>query len=120
MAGLELSSERLASDGVLQVGFSVHNAGAHAVEEVVQLYLRDDVASTTRPLKALKRFARVALAPGETKPVRFTLGARDFALLDHDLRPVVEPGSFTLYVGGSSATELEAHFTIEGEGNRAI
>ncbi len=119
-AGLELSSERLASDGVLQVGFSVHNAGAHAVEEVVQLYLRDDVASTTRPLKALKRFARVALAPGETKPVRFTLGARDFALLDHDLRPVVEPGSFTLYVGGSSATELEAHFTIEGEGNRAI
>lgn len=111
---LTLSSERIAPGAALDVAFWIANEGRFAVEEVVQLYLHDEVASTTRPVKALKRFARIALAPGERKQVRFTLTAADFALLDADLAPVVEPGGFSLFVGGSSETALEAHFTVEG------
>ncbi|MBB6425321.1 glycoside hydrolase family 3 N-terminal domain-containing protein [Sphingopyxis sp. JAI128] len=117
---LELSATRLDRTDPLEVRFSVRNAGIRAVEEVVQLYLRDDVATTTRPVKALKRFARVPLEPGEIKQVRFVLGASDFALLDRNLRPVVEPGGFTLLVGGSSKTELEAKVTLEGAEERAV
>ncbi len=111
---LTLSSERIVPGAALDVAFRVANEGRFAVEEVVQLYLHDEVASTTRPVKALKRFARIALAPGERKQVRFTLTAADFALLDAGLAPVVEPGGFSLFVGGSSETALEARFTVEG------
>ncbi len=110
---LTLSSERVAPGAALDVAFRIANEGRFAVEEVVQLYLHDEVASTTRPVKALKRFARIALAPGERKQVRFTLAAADFALLDVGLAPVVEPGGFSLFVGGSSETALEAYFTVE-------
>ncbi len=116
---LELSSTRLRFDEPLEARFWIVNEGRHSVEEVVQLYLRDDVASTTRPVKALKRFARIALAPGERKPVRFTLGRSDFELLDANLLPVVEAGGFTLLVGGSSQTVLERQFIVVGDHRNA-
>ena len=109
---LQLSSERISADEPLEVGFWIANEGSYLVEEVVQLYLRDDVASTTRPVKALKRFARIPLAPGERKPVRFTLGRSDFELLDANLLPAVEAGSFTILVGGSSQTVLERRVVV--------
>lgn len=116
---LELSSERISADETLEVGFWIANEGRYDVEEVVQLYLRDDIASTTRPVKALKRFARIPLARGERNHVRFTLGRSDFELLDTNLLPVVEAGSFTILVGGSSQTVLERKFIVASDRGKA-
>ncbi|HEY0778522.1 MAG TPA: glycoside hydrolase family 3 C-terminal domain-containing protein, partial [Gemmatirosa sp.] len=99
----------------LGVSFEVTNTGARVGDEVVQLYLRDDVASVVRPVRELKRFARVSLRPGETRVIHFTLTADDLAFYGLDMRRVVEPGSFTLWAGGSSAATLEAKFAVTGD-----
>lgn len=88
------------------------NTGQRAGDEIVQLYLRDDVASVARPVRRLRGFRKVHLAPGEARIVEFTLGPEDFALLDDDLLPVVEAGTFTLFVGGSSTTDNQATFEV--------
>jgi beta-glucosidase len=82
---------------------------------VAQLYLRDDVGSTSRPVRELRGFRRVTLQPGETRTLRFTLGRDAMAMLDAGLRRVIEPGTFTVWVGGSSAVTNEAKFTVTGE-----
>jgi beta-glucosidase len=96
----------------LRVEVDVTNTGRVAGDEVVQLYLRDDVASLTRPVRELRRFERVRLAPGETRTVRFTLTVHDLAFHDAAMRLVAEPGTFTLFAGGSSAAERQARFTF--------
>lgn len=96
-----------------QVSVRVTNTGARAGVEVVQLYVRDDVASVTRPVKQLRGFQRVALEPGESKTVTFALGFEDLALYDLDMKRVVEPGTFTVFAGGSSDTVLQAQFEVE-------
>jgi beta-glucosidase len=68
----------------------------------VQLYVHDREASVTRPVKELKGFARVSLAPGETRDVRFTLGPDAFGLWNADMKEVVEPGRFDIMVGPNS------------------
>jgi beta-glucosidase len=82
---------------------TVTNTGKRAGDEVVQLYLRDRVASVTRPVKELRGFQRVHLEVGEAKRVAFKLGSADLGLWDRDLRRVVEPGTFDIMVGASSA-----------------
>ena len=89
-------------DGTVTVTCSIRNAGMRAGEEVVQLYLRDVLASVARPVMELKRFARVHLEPGESREIAFELGARDLRMLDTDMRWVVEPGVFRVMVGASS------------------
>jgi len=78
----------------------------------VQLYLRDEVASITRPVLALRRFERVTLAPGETRTVAFTLRAEDLAFPGVNLEPVVERGFFTVGVGGSSTDIRQIRFEL--------
>jgi beta-glucosidase len=68
----------------------------------VQLYIRDDVSSVTRPVKELRGFRRITLNPGETKTVEFTLGPEELSFLNRDMHRVVEPGTFTIMVGGNS------------------
>ena len=97
------------------VSVVVTNTGARAGDEVAQLYLRDDAASVTRPVRELRGFRRINLRPGEARTVRFTLHPTDLALYDLDFRRVVEPGTFTLWAGGSSAATLESHFTVTGD-----
>jgi beta-glucosidase len=80
----------------------VANTGARAGAEVVQLYIRDVLASVTTPVKQLRGFERVELKPGEKKTVRFTLRPQDLSLLDRSLKPVVEPGEFRVMIGRSS------------------
>jgi beta-glucosidase len=109
---LRLSSERVPMGGGLEIFVAVANIGEHSVEEIVQLYLRDDVASVTRPVRSLCRFARVPLAPGAETQVRFSLGPEDFQFHGRDMQPVIEPGAFTLFAGGSSSASLEARFVI--------
>ncbi len=79
------------------------NSGPRAGDEVVQLYVHDQVASVTRPVKELKGFRRITLAPGETRTVRFTLGPEAFRLWDIAMNEVVEPGLFDIMAGPNSA-----------------
>jgi beta-glucosidase len=109
---LRLSTARLRRSDSLAVSVRVTNTGRRAGDEVVQLYLTDEVASITRPVLALCRFQRITLAPGETRTVGFTLRADDLAFPGVNLQPVVEPGFFTVGVGGSSADLKRSRFEL--------
>ena len=97
-----LSAATIGVAGTVDVEVEVANVGARAGDEVVQLYVHDQVASVTQPVKALKGFERVTLQPGERRTVRFTLGPEAFALWNLDMQEVVEPGRFDILVGPDS------------------
>ena len=107
-----LSSPTIARDGSVDVAVDVANTGARAGDEVVQVYVRDDVSSVTRPVKELKAFRRVTLKPGERQTVTFRLDSRAFELWDKDMKRVVEPGTFTIMAGGNSVDLKTATLTI--------
>ncbi len=112
-ANLRISPEAIGTDGTVEVTFDLRNAGRRVGTEVAQLYLRDEVSSVARPLMELVGFERVMLEPDEVRTLRFELGPRELALLDRELRRVVEPGSFRVMVGASSADiRLEATFSV--------
>ncbi len=95
-----------------RVRVRVTNTGPRAGTEVVQLYLRDDVASVTRPVRELRGFRRVELQPGESREVEFELGFEDLALFDARMRQVLEPGGFTVFAGGSSLAQRSVRFEV--------
>jgi beta-glucosidase len=86
----------------IEVG--VRNTGSRAGAEVVQLYLRDEVARVARPDRQLAGFARVELAPGESVTVRFTVDPTALAYYDEAMRLVIEPGTARIMVGGIEQT----------------
>jgi beta-glucosidase len=102
-SGLELSPKQIRSGGQVKVAFTLKNAGARAGAEVAQLYLNDVVSSVSTPVKELRRFEKVRLAPGESKRVEFTLAREDLEFLDENLQPVVEAGAFEVMIGASAA-----------------
>jgi beta-glucosidase len=108
-----LSATVLRPGDSLEVTVHVTNTGSVAGDEVVQLYLRDDVASVTRPVQELRGFQRVHLAPRESRPVRFVIGEQALALYDSSMTRVVEPGTFTVWVGPDAAPALRAQFRFE-------
>jgi beta-glucosidase len=110
-----LSSTSVRAGDNVTVEVDVTNTGKRAGDEVAQLYLRDDVASVARPVRELRGFRRVTLRPGESTRLRFVLTPDAMAYYDLDLRRVVEPGTFTLWVGGSSAATNEAKFALTGD-----
>ena len=85
-----------------EVSFDVTNTGKYDGEEVAQLYLHDEVASTSQPMKQLKHFARVMIKKGETKHICFTLNSEDLSIVNREMKRVVEPGEFKVMVGASS------------------
>jgi len=87
----------------LSVSVEIRNAGRRAGDEVVQLYVRDEVSRLAQPVKALKGFRRIPLAPGERRAVSFELAEQDLGFLDEKLRPTFEPGAFEIMAGASSA-----------------
>lgn len=97
-----LSAARIGPAGTVDVAVTVRNTGARAGDEVVQVYLRDEVASVTQPLKKLVGFQRVTLAPGESRTITITLDRRAFAIWNRELQEVVEPGRFTIMAGPNS------------------
>lgn len=109
---LRLSRKKIPADGTLQVEVTVTNTGSRAGDEVVQLYLRDDVASVTRPVKQLRGFRRVHLQAGKSQTLTFTLTANDLSFYGADMKRIVEPGSFTVFAGGNSVDNLEAKFEV--------
>jgi beta-glucosidase len=88
----------------IDVQVSVRNTGARAGKEVVQLYLSEKVASITPSIKRLKRFAKIALDPGESRRVSFELTSEDFSFIGPEGKPTVEPGAFEVSVGGLAQT----------------
>jgi beta-glucosidase len=103
----------MAANGSLEVSATVTNSGTRACEEVVQLYVRDPVASLTRPVRELKAFRKVALAPGARETVRFTMRRQDLEFLGADLKPTVEPGKFELWIAPSAqAPGVSGSFTL--------
>ncbi len=97
-----LSSASMTVDGEVTVCVDVANVGERTGDEVVQLYVRDRVASVAQPVKALKGFERITLAPGERRTVRLVLRAASLALWNEQMRRVVEPGEFDVMVGPDS------------------
>lgn len=85
-----------------RVFVEVTNTGSRAGDEVVQMYIRDKVSSVTRPVKELKGFQRLTLAPGESKMVALDITPEHLAFYDIDMNYVVEPGEFEIMVGNSS------------------
>jgi len=113
----DISAPRLANASVavgepVQLSVDVTNTGRRAGDEVVQLYVRDDEASVTRPVIELKRFQRVTLRPGERRTVTFELRPDDLALWNLQMKRVVEPGTFTISVGPNSVDLKSAKLTV--------
>jgi beta-glucosidase len=99
---IRLSSNNISKDSNVEVSFTLRNTGKVAGDEVVQLYIRDLLASVSRPVMELKGFQRVHLAPGEQKRLTFTITPEMLTMLDKDLEKVVEPGDFRIMIGASS------------------
>ena len=104
-ANPQLASASINPDQSTTVSVVVTNTGALAGDEIVQMYIKDDLASVGRYIKMLKGFERVSLQPGESKMVEFTLDHTNLSILDQGMQKIVEPGTFTVYVGSSSRDE---------------
>ncbi|MEM2400928.1 MAG: glycoside hydrolase family 3 N-terminal domain-containing protein [Candidatus Bathyarchaeia archaeon] len=113
-SGLEISPVEVGANDTVKVRFRVRNVGDREGDEVAQLYIRDPVASVTRPVKELKGFKRVTLKPGEEKTIEFTLMLEDLSFLNSEMKRVVEPGEFRVMVGSSSEDiRLTGSFTVK-------
>ncbi len=113
IANLKVSAASIPKTGNVTVTVDVRNTGARAGDEVVQLYLHDPVASLTQPVRRLRGFERVTLAPGTSKKVSFTLGPDDFGFYDNAGHFVVEPGRIDLFAGDSSQATLQSSVTLK-------
>ncbi len=114
--GIQITPESIPADGITTVTVSVKNNGTVEGTEVVQVYLRDEVGSVTTPVKALKGFQRVTLAPGESKQLSFELGAEALSLWNREMKRVVESGKFNVMIGSSSDDiRQEGTFTVTGD-----
>jgi beta-glucosidase len=113
VSNLTLSSPTMAEDGTIRARADVTNTGSRTGDEVVQLYIHDPVASIEQPVRRLRAFQRVTLAPGQTKSVTFRLGANDVGFYDNSGKFIVEPGQIDVYVGDSSQATLTKSFTVQ-------
>ncbi|MCX6151251.1 MAG: glycoside hydrolase family 3 C-terminal domain-containing protein [Ignavibacteriales bacterium] len=109
---VKLSADKILTDGKLKVSVDVKNSGEYDGEEVVQLYVKDDFASVTRPVKELKGFKKIFLKKGESQTVNFELGKNDLAFYNKDMKWTVEPGTFKVFVGTNSVDVQESSFEV--------
>ena len=112
LSNLQLSAQTIRPDGQITASVEVENTGKRAGDEVVQLYIRDEAASVTRPVKELRGFERLTLSPGEKRRVEFTLTPAHLGFYNREMRFTVEPGVFKVIVGTSSADGLESSFEV--------
>ena len=103
----------------VKISVEVRNTGTVDGEEVVQLYLKDEIASTPRPIHQLEGFKRIYLRAGESKIVEFELYARQFSIIGSNDKRVIENGDFTVYVGGGQpgfkqSKTVSAHINLTG------
>jgi beta-glucosidase len=107
-----VSPAQMAPNGQAKVSVEVTNTGKRAGDEIVQLYIRDLVSSVTRPIKELKDFKRISLRPGETKTVEFTITPDKLWFYDLNMKRVVEPGTFEIMIGPSSAKHQSVNLEV--------
>jgi beta-glucosidase len=112
VTNLQLSSQSVWKNGTVTASVDVTNTGDVTGDDVVQLYLHDPVASISQPVRRLRGFERVTLAPGEKRTVSFTLDKSDFGFYDNRGKFVVEPGTIDVYAGDSSTADLTQSFTV--------
>ncbi|MGO9949975.1 MAG: glycoside hydrolase family 3 N-terminal domain-containing protein [Steroidobacteraceae bacterium] len=109
-----LSADRIGMDGSVTVSVPVRNTGTRPGDETVQVYVHQLVSSVTRPIKELKAFQRVTLAPGESKTLTFSLTPEAFRMWNATMRRVVEPGAFEIMVGPNSMDLQTVRLNIGG------
>jgi beta-glucosidase len=112
--GVKLYYNVIGTHENIRTSVDVTNTGARAGEEVVQLYIQDEVASIARPVKELRGFEKIRLGPGERRTVSFELKPEDLAFYNIDMERVVEEGWFTVFIGTSSADAAAARFLVAG------
>lgn len=113
---LQIGPRAVPARGAVTISFDLRNSGEREGDEVVQLYVRLADRSVTRPVKELKGFKRLTLAPGESKHVRFELSVAQLGFYDREMEFVVEPGRVEVMLGSSSADiRLTGEFEITGE-----
>ena len=108
-----LSATEIAPDGTINVTCTVTNNGEREGSEVVQLYIRDHVASLIRPVRELRGFEKITLKPGESRDVNFTLTPADLSFYINDTQSVVEPGEFSVWVAPDSEKGNPVKFTVK-------
>jgi beta-glucosidase len=107
-----LSAAAIGTDGSVEVTAEVRNTGKRSGDEVVQLYIRDEVSSVTRPVMELKGFQRLTLAPGASQTVTFAITPRSLQFWNAQMHRVVEPGTFTILVGPNSVNLKSATLVV--------
>jgi beta-glucosidase len=110
---LTLSQQSYKMNDSIQVSVEVSNTGRVAGEEIVQLYVRDPVASMTRPVRELKAFDRIWLEPGSSKIIKFRLHPNQLGFYVSGKKYITEPGKFSIFVGGNSNASLETGFDLK-------
>jgi beta-glucosidase len=108
-----LSADSMSVTGSIRAKVTVTNSGIYAGDEVVQLYIQDVAASLVRPVRELKGFQKIRLAPGESKEIEFVITEKELAFYQEDLRFMAEPGQFRVFIGGSSAAEEGISFWLK-------
>jgi beta-glucosidase len=101
-SNLKISPKTINKNGIVDISFDIKNTGKYKGDEIVQLYVRDVVASMTRPVKELKGFKRITLEPKEKKKVILTLKAKDLGFYNAKMKYIIEPGTFEILIGSSS------------------
>jgi beta-glucosidase len=120
-SNLRMDPPHIEADGRVTISAEIKNIGARAGDEVVQLYIRDEVASVPRPVKELKGFKRIHLEPDETRTVVFEMPTDQLGFYDEAMQLVVEPGTIQVMIGGSSEDiRLNASFEILGNEKRSV
>jgi beta-glucosidase len=114
-SNLRLSADHIGPQGSTKAIVDVKNTSTVSGDEVVQLYIRDEVSSVTRPVKELRGFRRISIAPGETKTVEFLLGPEALSFLNREMERVVEPGTFDIMAGGNSVDLIHTKLTVNAK-----
>lgn len=112
-SNLTLDSENYTTDGTIRATVTLTNNGSVEATEVAQLYIKDHFGSVTRPVRELKGYQRVTLKPNESKTITFVVPVEELAFTGLDMAYKVEPGDFTLYVGGDSQAQLSKKFLVK-------
>ena len=112
LSNLRLDKLQIKPTENIKVSFDITNTGKVSGDEVVQLYIHDDAATVTRPVRELKNFRRITLQPKEKRTVEFTLTPRDLQYLDRNLKPIIEPGKFEVIVGTGSDNGMQSVFEV--------
>lgn len=110
-----LERSEITTSETAAISIDISNTGQRAGDEVVQLYVRDDVSSVPRPMLELKAFQRIHLQPGEARTIRFSLPPESLAVWDREMNHVVEPGTFTIHSGASSTKLKSTILTVIGQ-----